>query len=202
MDNSLDLNVYGHWSENEKALLSDALTNGVKVISISLSNRMYQLFLEGYTCAEIANLNPPFTEKDVLYIRYRQKWDQKRDEYALTLQERIKQKIIKQKLESIEFLTNLLSVIHHAHKDSFLKFLQSNKEGEEVELPKLPSIKIYKDILEALDKVVGADKKVKVEGTMTHNVKVNDINFDALTTEQHTDLLDFLVKQVDKKKEV
>lgn len=166
--NSNHLPVLTGWSKREMELLERTKEMGAKPISPTLAAQMYNLFLEGYTCLDIAKLNKGFTEGDILYCRHKYNWDQQRDEYAQQLTMQVQQKMIKQKLESIEFLTNMLSVIHKENKEVMLKFLQT---GNLDDLPKIGSLKTYKDILEALAKVTGEDsvKKVKFEGKVQHD---------------------------------
>lgn len=188
--NSNNLPVPTGWSKREIESLEQTKELGVKPISPTLAAQMYNLFLEGYTCSDIAKLNKGFTEGDILYCRQKYNWDQQRDEYAQQLTMQVQQKMMKQKLESVEYLTNMLSVIHKEHKEVMLKFLQT---GNIDDLPKIGSLKTYKDILEALAKVTGEDsvKKVKFEGKVQHDgtVKTEAQSAIVISPELQTKLL-------------
>ncbi|MCS7092613.1 MAG: hypothetical protein NZM26_04645 [Patescibacteria group bacterium] len=159
---------FSGWSQREIELLENVKEIGAKPISPTLAAEMYNLFLEGYSCAYIAKMNKGFSEGDILYCRYKYEWDRQRDDYAKQLTAQVQQKLFKQKLESVEYLTNMLAVIHKEHKETMLRFLQT---GNLEDLPKIGSLKTYKDILEALAKVTGEDsvKKLKLEGKVQHD---------------------------------
>ena len=193
-----ELVVTPGWTEREMEALKDVGETGAKPIAPTLSAQMYNLFIEGYTCADIAKLNKGFTEGDVLYCRQRYKWDDQRDEYAMHLTRQVQQKMVKQKLETVEYLTNMLSVIHKEHKDIMLKFLQT---GNIDDLPKIGSLKTYKDIIETLAKVTGEDstKKIKFEGRMQQDVNVSNNTSTPIqiSPELQTKLLQVLAKDAE-----
>lgn len=183
------------WTTKEMEALKTVQDNGAKPIAPTLSAQMYNLFIEGYTCADIARLNKGFSEGDILYCRQKYKWDEQRDDYAQQLTRQMQQKLIKQKLESMEYLTNMLSVIHKEHKDIMLKFLQT---GNVDDLPKIGSLKTYKDIIETLSKITGEDsiKRVKVDGKIQQDVNVtnNSPTPISISSELQTKLLQILAK--------
>ena len=181
------------WTKRELKILQEYKDSGIKPISPALASQLYTLFLEGYSCAEIARLNKDkgITEGDVLYCREKYKWDEQRDEYAVHLTNQVQQKLMKQKLESIEFLTNMLAVIHKENREVMLRYLQT---GNPDDLPKIGSLKIYKDILESLAKITGEDavRKVKFEGKVEHDVK-NDKPSIVINEDLQTKLLQSLI---------
>jgi len=192
---STELTVPSGWSKREVEVLGVTTSNGIKPISPTISSQMYNLFLEGYTCAIIAKLNKGFSEGDVLYCRQKFKWDDQRDEYALQLTNQVQQKVIKQKLESIEYLTNILSVIHKAERDTTLKFLQT---GNTDDLPNIGSLKTYKDVIETLAKITGESntKKLKLEGMIQQETTIKNESGSGIqiTPELHTKLLEILAR--------
>ncbi len=182
--------IVGDWTVKELDTLKAIEESGAKPISTTLATQMFQLFLEGYTCAEIAKQNKGFTEGDILYCRKKYKWDNERDEYVIQLNNQIKQKIMKQKLESAEFLTNMLSVIHKEHRDVMLKYLQT---GNPDDLPKIGSLRTYKEVVEILSKITGEDstKRIKLDAKIQQdtNVKVENPGGLQLSPELQTKLL-------------
>lgn len=200
MEKKYDLPALESWSKREIECLEKTKEIGPKPISPTLASQMFNLFLEGYTCADIAKLNKGFTEGDILYCRLKYGWDEQKDDYARQLTYQVQQKLMKQKLESVEFLTNMLSVIHKEHKESIMKFLQT---GDTEQLPKIGSLKQYKDILDALAKVTGEDsvKKVKLEGKVEHegSVKTDGPASITISPELQTKLLQALASESEKK---
>lgn len=193
---SKELIVLPGWSKREMEILNESVVNGIRPIAPTLASQMYNLFAEGYSCSEIAKQNKGLSEGDVLYCRQKFKWDEQRDEYALHLTNLVQQRMIKQKMESVEYLTNMLSVIHKADKDLMLKFLQT---GNIDDLPKIGSLKTYKDIVETLAKITGESntKKLKIDGkieqeTTIRNEGASPIN---IAPELQTKLLELLAKE-------
>lgn len=146
------------FTEKELITLKETKEAGLKVISPVLASQFYELFLEGYNCAAIAKNNPPFKEGDVLYLREKHKWDESKELYATNLHIQIRDKLIKQKLESVEFLTNAIAVAHKSLNAKMLKYLQT---GQEEDMPSevwVTGPASYKSILETLQKITGEDR--------------------------------------------
>lgn len=145
------------WTEREKTLLKEVEDKGFKPIAPTLSSQMAALFLQGYSCAEIAAQNKTFSESDILYCRKKFNWDRERDEYTANLTRRARESLQRQKMESIEFLTNTMSVMHKQHRDKMLRYLQT---GNPEDLPEfqITSMKMYKEVIETISKVTGEDK--------------------------------------------
>jgi len=191
-----DLAVLPGWTKREMELLNETVSNGIKPIAPTLAAQMYNLFAEGYSCSEIAKQNKGFNEGDILYCRQRFKWDDQRDEYALHLTNLVQQRMLKQKMESVEYLTNMLSVIHKADKDLMLKFLQT---GNIDDLPKIGSLRTYKDIVETLAKITGESniKKLKIDGRIEQETTIRNEGASPIqiAPELQTKLLELLAKE-------
>lgn len=168
VDNLLSLG----WTQKEIELLNQALEEGVRPIADSLATQFYNLFIEGLTCREIAQRNKPIQERDILYLRWKNQWDQKRMEALNVLIQRVSQKLTKGKLEAADFLTTLASAYHKQYADQLLKYLQTGKEEDK---PDFPSLKYYKEIIELLNKITGEDRKIQVDAVVSHSVN-NTIN--------------------------
>lgn len=187
----------GEWTSKELQVLQEYEQKGVRPLAPSLAGQMFNLFLEGYSCADIAKLNKGLTEGDILFARKKYNWDTERDNYMIQVKNQVTQKVFKQKMESVEFLTNMLSVIHKEHKDVMLRFLQT---GNPEDLPKIGSLRTYKEIIETLAKITGEDsvKKLKVDGKIQQETTIKgdgsaNVNI-PLTPELQTKLLQALVE--------
>lgn len=158
----------------ETELYELAVNEGFKPISTTLSMQMYQLFLEGYTCKDIAKVNSSFSEKDIVYFRVKNNWDAEKEEYALKLRLQVQDKMAKQKLESVEFLTNMLAVTHKQQREQMLRYLQSGK-AEDLPETWIKGSKGYKETIEILQKITGEDKvsKHKIESESNINITTN-----------------------------
>lgn len=171
----LFLEKYPGYSQREAELMLRVEREGCRIIAAAPASRLFKLFLEGYTCQEIAKTSKTWTEDEVLYARKYYNWDLQRFEYSNALNDRVKDKLIKSKLESIEFLTNILNMSHLEHKEKMLKYMATGNEEDKPETwIKGPGA--YKQIVEILQKVTGEDKvqtqKHKIEGTIDQNTNI------------------------------
>jgi hypothetical protein len=140
-------------------------------------------------------MNKGFTESDILFLAEKFEWHRRRDEYAKNLQEQVGQKLAKQELESIEYLTNLLSVAHKQHKDQMVKYLQTGKK-EDLPDNSITSLKAYKDAIELIQKVTGKDKitKQEIKSETTTTVKLDESSRKSLTPDMQTKILEQMLK--------
>jgi hypothetical protein len=176
-NNELEISFF---NSRELELLKEAEDTGSKPISATLAAQMYHLFLDGYDCKEIARINPAFTEKDILVCRNRNNWDEDAREYTKNLSKQIEERLLKNRLESIEYITNHMSVVHKDFRDKTLKFLQTGKEEDKPEVwAKSPMG--YKSLLETLQKLTGEDRTTK---TKIENKNSQDINVTITNTTQ------------------
>lgn len=145
------------FTQREREVLVRTEKSGVIPIASTRAAQMFELFLEGYTCAAIAKINPPFKEGDILYLRKRYEWDRNRDEFTYNLQVQMGNKLAKAKLESLEFITNQMAVVHKEFREKSLKYLQTGKDEDKPE-HWITSPAAYKGLLEAMQKITGEDR--------------------------------------------
>lgn len=150
-----------YFTQRESELYLAQESTGFKPIAPSLAANLYQLFLEGYSCKQIASQGKGLDEGDILNLRRKYKWDEERSQYVSDLMNQVQDKVAKAKMESVEFLTNQLSAIHKASREQTLKYLMT---GNPDDMPK-EFIKMggYKQIVEILQKVTGEERMTKVE---------------------------------------
>lgn len=193
--------ILANLSPMELALLEEAKQEGTKPVAASLAAQFYELFLEGFTCKEIAKQNPVFTEKDILFCREKYAWDQSKEEYAQILKTRIHEKLAKNKLETVEFITNMMSITHRDYNKQAQKYIQTGKEDDKPDTW-IKNSSSYKAVVEILQKVTGEDKitKQKISG----DININTTNSPGKTTDISVDLqskiLEVLAQSLDKKK--
>jgi hypothetical protein len=133
---------------------------GYLPLAPSLSGQFFNLFMEGYSCADIAKRNHPFKESDVLNVRVKYNWDQEREDYAFQLQSAIKEKLIKTKLEGVQHLTNMLSAYHAEASEEIVRYLQTRKEEDKPD-HWIRGPGNYKAVIELIEKLTGQDQKVQ-----------------------------------------
>lgn len=162
-----------NFTSRELAVLEDTESRGARPVAPSLAESMFNLFLEGYTCEAISKQGKGLTEGDILYCRKKYKWDEKRDRYMQDLYEATSRKIMKQKSESVDFLTGMLSVVHKKNRDQIMKYLQSGSEEDFPEFA-VGNLKNYKEVVEILAKITGegTNHKVTIAGGLHNSTSV------------------------------
>lgn len=158
----MDESKKAFFTEEEWKALEVATETGTRPISKTLQEEMYNLFLEGYDAAKIAKQNKGYSEIDILMTRYRGNWDENKLKYQDDLQEQILQKLKKTQFESLEFLTNMLSVLHKDERQKMLTYLQTGRKEDRPEIF-VSSIGTYKSLIETIQKLTGEDKVQKHE---------------------------------------
>lgn len=192
--------MMSNFNERELEILTNYKKIGIRPMSPALVAQFYELFLENYSCFEIARLNKGISEGDVLFAAEKFEWHRRRDEYAKGLQDQVSQKVAKQELESIVHLTNLLSVTHKQHNEQMVKYLQTGKK-EDLPENSINSLKSYKDVIDLLQKITGKDKitkqEIKTESNSVTTFKIDPELKKALTPE----IKEKLLEQMEKEKE-
>lgn len=153
--------------------------------------KMYELYLNGYTCDEIYRINGgkiPFGQ--ILDARVRYEWDKRKARQLDSIYANIEEKVVKTKNDSILHITDLLAAAHKVWGDKIKLFLQ---EGDASVLGgmDLSNMKTYKELLQMLQTLTANDKSsvkdVKVDGTVNH---LHTVVNKKLTGEDATKLLE------------
>lgn len=186
-------------TEPERVALERFLRGNESPIATSTSAKLFELFCHGDTCRTIQKLNPMFSYGQILHARVRDNWDEQRDLYLKDLFEGTRKRLIQTKAESAEFLSDVLKAVHTLDGDKIKRFLQTKdpKELEGVRI--LPSSgKSYKELVEALGKIVGDDEggitvtmtgaPAATGGTVSVEVKKNQLP----ASEAHATILQVL----------
>lgn len=142
-------------------------------LSPSLEADLYEVFLLGCSCEDIAKNNPGISHGQVLEARLDHDWDARRSRYIDDLLDNAKPRMQQTQLEAIEFLRTQLGVVHRAMAAKAKKYVQTGKPGD---LPKFTddiSWGRYKQMLEMLMKLTGQpDERKQLSGTVTHQHNV------------------------------
>ena len=146
------------------------ISDGKPPLAASAQAQLYQLFLNGKTCEEIARLNPNLSLGLIVRARVDGCWDEKRDAHIGSLLDGVRERVQHTQLEAVNFACDLLSAVHKLQGDRLKKYLQTGDPNELKELGPL-SLKTYRDVVEMLLKLTGQDKEKKVVGEVIHKVE-------------------------------
>jgi predicted transglutaminase-like cysteine proteinase len=88
------------------------------------------------------------------------------------LASRTRERLLKHKLEAIEFITNQLSVVHKSENEKMMRYMQTGKEEDKPETFITGSTS-YKTLIEILQKITGEERVTKQEIKTQSSVNVN-----------------------------
>lgn len=163
-------------SEEEYTLVKKYLETGGKKLSTETAASFFSMYLNGYDTKEIYRLNKAFPYESILIARVTGDWDKEKEDYLNKLQENIKEKLLKAQLESINFLSDLLSATHKKHGDKIKKFLTSGNEKDLEGTMSVDSVSQLLKVVEGLNKVTGQDRPKANDTTINVNIDQRSVN--------------------------
>lgn len=150
-------------TEAERTALERFLKGSESPIAVSTSLKLFELFCNGSTCRSIQQLNPQFSMGQILHARVRDSWDEQRELYLQELYGGIRQKLVQIRAESADYLADVLKAVHVMDKVKIQRFLQTKDPRELEGVRMIPtSGKSYKELVEALQKVVGQETDASI----------------------------------------
>lgn len=141
-------------------------TLGTMPLSPSTQAQLFELFLNGVPFNEIRRMNPSYSLGQIIAAAVDNNWFAQRESHMSTLLNTVKDRVGQISLESVDFLSNLLSAAHKKHGDSLKRYLQTGNESELSGIA-LESLRSYREALELLMRLTGQDIK-RVKGTVEH----------------------------------
>ena len=167
MANELQISALERLTPEERLMYDTYVVSGKPLLSLDTSLRLFELFVQGTQCSEIARLNPGFSQGMVLRARVEHLWDARRDSHLSELYTHTSERLRQIAMESVNFLGDLLAATHKLHGDKLKRFIQTGDDSA-LEGMEVGSIKQYKDVIETLGKITGSDNKktIKHEGNV------------------------------------
>ena len=154
-------------SHAERDALERART--IPALAPQLSAELFNLFLNGKSCIEIARLNNnKYHLGQIVRARVEFDWDIKKTEHTEALLNGVRDRVQLVQLESINYLSDRLAAAHKLDGDKFKKYLQSGKREDLEGLDgTLSNFKEYEKVLTALMNLTGQATQQKVTGEVT-----------------------------------
>lgn len=115
--------------------------------------KLYELYLIGCSYYDIHKQYPQYEVGQIVLTGALKKWGMDRDTMQTTLRDRVQAKVVKSVIEQVDFLTLMLSVTSTEHLNAMRNYILNPDENPLPTL-RIGSIKEYKDIMEALQKLV------------------------------------------------
>lgn len=136
---------------------------GSQPLPPQVAEKLFESFLNGSSLAEICRMFSEYDSGAIHFTAYHYDWPLARDELAIDIQSRIKQKILNSKFKQLELVDSMIKVAHVEAMQAFNVYL---KHPNDRNLPKTFRIKSIKDLSIAIDMmstIVGQDNVKKIE---------------------------------------
>ncbi len=115
--------------------------------------KLYEMYLIGCSYHEIRKQYPQYEIGQIVLTGALRKWGKDRDKMQTTLRDRVQAKVVKSVIDQVEFLTSMLEVTSTEHLTAMRNFILDPDNNPKPTM-RIESIKEYKDIMEALQKLV------------------------------------------------
>ena len=156
--------VQSDMSPEETQILEDFVAEGLPGIGSIPESDIFgwlNLYLSGKSYQEIAN----HTKSDIKYILYmsrRYRWLEKKTTHLNAIASKMSNRLLEVKLESVNFLADLVSYWHKSHGDKIKEYIRTN-DPEHIKGLDMKSLDKYFKSLDMLDKLT-TDKPGKDGG--------------------------------------
>lgn len=135
-------------------------------LSPTVHAQFFALYLNGKTPDEIQTLNPGYPLGAIIKALVEGRWIERKREHLDNLLEGARGRVEQVQLESIVFVSDLLSAANKMHGDKIKKYLQTGNATELGDL-KIDSLGAYTRAVDLLMKLTQQDGESKVKHTHT-----------------------------------
>ena len=144
--------------------ISDYVTRkGTQPLPPEVCERLFESYLSGSSLKEVCKMYSEYDPLAIHYSAYHYDWPLRRDDIAIDMQERVKQKILTSKFQQLELVESMIKVAHIEAITAFQAFI---KHPSEKNIPKVFRIKSIKDLSEAIgmmSQIVGQESMKRIE---------------------------------------
>lgn len=186
--------------EREEAALKYFQRSRQQALSADTSAKLFRLFLSGKTTHEIHRLNQSFSLGQIVHARIKGEWDRRYREHMDELLDNTQKRVMQVTLESINFVSDLITAANAMHGDAVKKYLQTRNPADLGEL-QIKTLAGYKLAIELLQKLTGQDKQTKVGGEVVVTHKTEQPSKNVPSAEEAAEILKVLVSASSVKKE-
>lgn len=153
-----DASIDALLNERERRAYKSWRESGQAQLAPSLNAKLFDLFLRGHNCEEIARLNHPHIKiGQVVAARVEGDWDRRRKEHLDGLLASTSQRVQQATMETAEFVCDLLAVANREHGDRLRRYLQTGDPKELGDF-KITSLFGLKQAIEVLQKLTGQEQ--------------------------------------------
>lgn len=124
-------------------------------LSTHLKMKLFQLFLQGIDCAEIARINQGVALGQILLARVDERWDEKRQDHVEKLLHETQMRLQQTMVEGFDFVSLALAAVHKQEGDKIKKYLQTGDPKDLGDFG-VSSWSAYSQVLNILQRLTGA----------------------------------------------
>ena len=125
--------------------------------------KLFELFMIGTSFMDMHLQYPQHPMGQILLTAALRQWCRDREKLMSSLQDRVKAKIVKAVVESVDFLTSTLSVAGTEHLNQMRQYVADPVNNPAPKL-RIGTLKEYKDVLETLQKLVSSTAPTNGKG--------------------------------------
>jgi hypothetical protein len=205
----MELTKDNDFTEEEAKRINTFVSNGLIGLESIVKdehrvNSLFGLYMSGKGYEEISKVSK--VKKDiVLYLSAKMKWYEKRMEYLENIQRQMTQKLTHTRIESLNFITDLITCHHKYYGDEINKYLQTN-DRTIIENLDMKALGQYFKSIEVLEKVLNPTNVTRGGSGTTININAAGSKVEAtndaieITPNNTGDILKALATIKDKKK--
>ena len=149
-------------SDGEYKAMSLYISQNKPELALTTCNSFFELFLNGNSVEDIHKMNTAYPIQAIQWARIKYDWDRMKEMYVVNLQSRIADKVMKAQLEVTSFYADVLSATVKKHGNKVKRYLQTGDEKDLGNAMGVDSIGSLARVVEALQKITGQDRNIKV----------------------------------------
>lgn len=159
--------------ERDATKLFAYIEAGKYPLAPNTASSFFQLYLNGSSCEEIAQLNKGFALESIHWAMIKFNWPIQRDTYLVDLQEQVRMKLIKTQMEATGLIADMITAANKKNSDKIKKYIQTGNDDELRGVMNIETLGGLLKAIEGLQKITGQDKTVKIKTENTENINVS-----------------------------
>jgi hypothetical protein len=178
-------------------MLKAYIEKGGHPLAPDTASKFFELYLGGVEPEEIHRLNKAFPYEAIIWSALKFDWQTKRDEYIATLQDTVRDKVIKAQLETTGLLADMLTAANKHHGDKIKRYIMTGEAADLDGALNIDSITNLLKIVNGMRDITGQSntQKIKTENTQTLNLNVkSDKNTGSMDAETAAEILAVIAK--------
>jgi hypothetical protein len=169
----LDQKMRDILSEDAYYRTRNHLADGGILLAPEMAARLFEFYLSGSEPREIAKINPAIPIEAIWYAMVEQDWPIKKSEYIQQLLNQTKEKLVYAQSKTADMLSDMLLAAVVKNGEKYRQYLVTRDESIIKNAPDIKGIGDITKIIEAIQKITGADQVRRLKTEETHNLNIS-----------------------------